>query len=49
MINNSLILLGIPTYWSKFVTGVLIIIGTGVSAYQTLMQKKKISASTLES
>ena len=49
MINNSLILLGIPTYWSKFVTGILIIIGTGVSAYQTLLQKKKISASTLES
>jgi len=49
MINNSLILLGIPTYWSKFVTGILIIIGTGFSAYQTLMQKRKISANILES
>ncbi len=25
MISNSLILMGIPTYWAKFVTGVLIL------------------------
>ena len=31
---NSLIMLGIPTYWQKVFTGVIIIIGTGVSAYQ---------------
>jgi len=31
---NSLILLGIPTYWQKVFTGLIIIVGTGVSAYQ---------------
>lgn len=43
MISNSLILLGVPTYWSKFVTGLLIIIGTGMSAYQALQQRKKLA------
>ena len=31
---NSLILIGIPTYWQRVFTGAIIIIGTGVSAYQ---------------
>ncbi len=48
MVNNSLILLGIPTYWSKFVTGVLIIIGIGVTSYRTVAAKKKIAANLLE-
>ncbi len=48
MVSNSLILLGVPTYWSKFVTGIIIIIGTGTSAYQILRQKKKLNASALE-
>lgn len=48
IISNSLILLGIPTYWSKFVTGILIIIGTGVSSYQVLQQKKKINVTAIE-
>lgn len=42
--SNSLILLGIPTYWQKVFTGAVIIIGTGVSAYQatsTGTKKKK--------
>lgn len=34
IMSNSLILLGIPTYWQKVFTGAVIIIGTGVSAYQ---------------
>ncbi|MDC7234724.1 MAG: ABC transporter permease, partial [Spirochaetales bacterium] len=34
MMANSLIMLGIPTYWQKVFTGAIIIIGTGVSAYQ---------------
>lgn len=33
-IQNSLILLGIPSYWQRFVIGALILIGTGVAAYQ---------------
>lgn len=48
MVSNSLILMGIPTYWSKFVTGVLIIIGTGVSAYQALRRQKQFAANVLE-
>lgn len=34
IMSNSLIMLGIPTYWQKVFTGLIIIIGTGVSAYQ---------------
>ena len=34
MVQNSLILMGIPTFWQGFSVGTLIIIGTGVSAYQ---------------
>ena len=34
IMSNSLILLGIPTFWQKVFTGAVIIIGTGVSAYQ---------------
>jgi len=35
VINNSLILLGIPTTWQNVVTGCLILIGTGVPALRT--------------
>lgn len=41
MMSNSLILLGIPTYWQKVFTGAIIIIGTGVSAYQAIHSKNK--------
>ena len=34
IVQNSLILLGIPTFWQDFALGVLIIVGTGVSAWQ---------------
>lgn len=42
VMNNSLILMGIPTYWQKFFTGLLILAGTGVSAYQTLKEKTRL-------
>ena len=48
IISNNLILLGIPTYWSKFVTGVFIILGIGISSYQTLRARRTLSASVLE-
>ena len=48
IVNNNLILLGIPTYWSKFVTGIFIILGIGISTYQTLRAQRVISASILE-
>ena len=34
IVSNSLILLGVPTVWQGFFLGVLIIVGTGVSAFQ---------------
>ncbi len=48
IVNNNLILLGIPTYWAKFVTGIFIILGIGISSYQTLRAQRVISASILE-
>jgi len=49
IISNNLILLGIPTYWSKFVTGVFIILGIGISSYQVLRGQRTFSASVLKS
>lgn len=34
MVQNSLILIGVPTFWQGFFLGTLIIIGTGISAYR---------------
>ena len=48
MVNNSLILLGIPTYWSKFVTGILIIVGIGVTAYRTVAAQRRITVNVLK-
>lgn len=44
-IQNSLILMGIPSYWQRFVIGALILIGTSVAAYQvknSLAKRKSI-------
>jgi len=43
IMSNSLILLGIPTYWQRVFTGAIIIIGTGVSAYRLLRSKKRLA------
>ncbi len=32
MINNSLILLNVPSYWQKVVTGLVILVSTGITA-----------------
>ena len=45
IVQNNLILLGIPTYCSKFVTGVFILLGISISAYQALKAQDKINAS----
>jgi len=34
IVSNSLVLIGVPTYWQQFFTGALIVIGTGISVYQ---------------
>jgi len=41
IMSNSLILLGIPTYWQKVFTGAIILIGTGVSASQVMGKKRR--------
>lgn len=40
IVENSLILLGIPTSWKSVFTGALIIIGTGVSSYQVILMNR---------
>lgn len=45
IMSNSLILIGIPTYWTRVFTGAIIIIGTGVSAYQLIRTKRYLIAS----
>ncbi|MDR2313411.1 MAG: ABC transporter permease [Spirochaetaceae bacterium] len=44
MITNSLILMGIPSYWSKFVTGILIVVGIGITSFRTLRAKRRVNA-----
>ncbi|WZL80320.1 ABC transporter permease [Vallitaleaceae bacterium 9-2] len=41
LVQNSLILLGIPTFWQGLFLGVLIIVGTGISALK-IQKKRKI-------
>ncbi len=43
VMSTSLILLGIPTYWQKVFTGLIILIGTGMSAYQALRHQKTLA------
>lgn len=40
VLANSLILMGIPTYWSRVFTGAVIIIGTGVTARQIGVKRR---------
>ncbi len=41
IVENSMILTGVPTYWQRFALGLLIIIGTGVSAVQLIRRRKR--------
>ena len=43
ILSNSLILMGISTQWQKVFTGLIIIIGTAVSAIQTKKNEKKLA------
>jgi simple sugar transport system permease protein len=42
-VQNSMILLGIPTFWKRCALGLLIIIGTAVSAVQVARSNKLIA------
>lgn len=41
--NNSLNLMNIPTYWQKFATGTIMIIGISMTAYRTLRESRQLS------
>ena len=40
IVQNSMILIGVPTFWQGFALGVLIIVGTGISAVQVTRARK---------
>jgi simple sugar transport system permease protein len=44
IVSNSLILLGIPTYWQQSFTGMIIILGTGLSLWNSKKTKKRLAA-----
>ncbi len=40
IINNSLILMGIPTYWQKVTTGAIVILAIGIPALASLLRNR---------
>ena len=44
IVQNSMILMGIPTFWQGFSLGVLIIVGTGISAVQVARSGNRLRA-----
>lgn len=49
IVSNSLILLGIDTHWQNVVTGIIIILGTAVTAVQNKKNAKKLAVKLTES
>ena len=47
LISNNLILLGIPTEWSKLMTGVLIILGVCFSSYKAVAEERNVMSNIL--
>jgi simple sugar transport system permease protein len=43
IINNSLILLGVPSYWQRVVIGLLIILGTGIPAVTAKLGRRGLT------
>ena len=48
IIQNSLNLIGIPSFWQRFFTGMVIVIGASVTAYQALSESKKLHVKVSE-
>jgi simple sugar transport system permease protein len=44
MINNSLVLLGIPSEWQKVVVGFFILLGTGIPIMQSMATQRRLTA-----
>lgn len=45
LITNSLILIGIPSTWQRVVVGAIILVGTGISAYQSRASERYTATS----
>ncbi len=43
IMDNSLIMMGIPTYWQKVFTGMIILLGTGIMSYRYMKSKEKVN------
>ena len=43
ILSNVLILVGIPSFWQRFVTGLVIVIGTSITSYQALRAKRQLN------
>lgn len=48
IISNSLILVGVPSFWQRFVTGLVIVIGASISAYQELRVNRQMHVEVAE-
>jgi simple sugar transport system permease protein len=48
VINNSLILLGVPSYWQQIVVGSLILLGTGLPAWQNRRNEARLNSNLLD-
>ncbi|MGM7698078.1 ABC transporter permease [Microbacterium sp. A84] len=47
IVQNSMILVGIPTFWQGFALGVLILVGTGISAVQLTRRARRRSTALI--
>ena len=45
IISNSLILIGVSMYWQKVCLGIVIIVGTGLTAYQRVRRENRLTVS----
>ena len=41
IVQNSMILIGVPTFWQRAALGFLIIVGTGISAVQLTRRRRR--------
>ncbi len=48
IVANSLILMGIPTFWTNVFTGGVIVIGSGMTAWQTNTSQRQLTMSQTE-
>lgn len=48
IMSNSLIMMGISTYWQKVFTGLIILIGTGVTSYRYLKTSEAVTVKIRE-